>query len=323
METANNLEIVHDVFPYLQVYKNGTIKRLVGTEFTAATYDPQTGVSSKDVSVNPKTGISARIYRPNSSTKGKKLPLVVYFHGGAFCISSVADPKYHDSLNVFVSKANVVLVSVDYRLAPEHPLPAAYDDSWSVLKWVAAHNSKQGSEVWLKELVDFDSVFLAGDSAGANISHFTAIRAGESDEGNLLGVKISGMVMICPYFWGEEPIGIEIQDPVRKSMVDKWWEFVCPSNKGNNDPLINPFVDEAPNLEGVACDRVLVCVAEMDILRDRGILYYESLMKSQWKGKVEMIETKGEDHVFHIFNPNSEKALDLVKIWAAFINEKN
>ncbi|XP_055834341.1 probable carboxylesterase 2 [Solanum dulcamara] len=320
MDTSNNLEIVHDVFPYLQVYKNGTIKRLVGTEFAPATYDSQTDVSSKDVLVNPKNGISARIYRPNSATKGKKLPLVVYFHGGAFCISSVGDPKYHDSLNVFVSCANVVLVSVDYRLAPEHPLPTAYDDSWDVLEWVTAHKSKQGTEVWFKEFVDFDSVFLAGDSAGANISHFMAIKAGKSDEA--LGVKLSGMLMISPYFWGKEPIGIEIQDPVRKSMVDKWWEFVCPSNKGNNDPLINPFVDEAPSIEELACDRVLVCVAELDILRDRGILYYESLVKSQWKGKVEIIETKGEDHVFHIFNPTSEKALDLIKCWAAFINGK-
>ncbi|KAK6792801.1 hypothetical protein RDI58_011882 [Solanum bulbocastanum] len=317
MDTSNNLDIVHDVFPYLQVYKNGTIKRLVGTEFTPATYDSQTNVTSKDVLIDPKSGISARIYRPNSATKSKKLPLVVYFHGGAFCISSVGDPKYHDSLNVFVSCANVVLVSVDYRLAPEHPLPTAYDDSWFVLQWVALHKSKQGNEVWLNEFVNFDTVFLAGDSAGANISHFMAIRA---DEG--LGMKLSGMIMISPYFWGEESIGIEIKDSVRKSMVDKWWEFVCPSKKGNNDPLINPFVDEAPNLEELACDRVLVCVAELDILRDRGILYYESLMKSQWKGKVEIFETKGEDHVFHIFNPNSEKALDLVKSWATFINEK-
>ncbi|OIT08442.1 putative carboxylesterase 2 [Nicotiana attenuata] len=83
-------------------------------------------------------------------------------------------------------------------------------------------------------------------------------------------MKFSGMFMISPYFWGEKPIGIEVQDP-KKAMVDKWWEFVCPSNKGNNDPLINTFVDEAPKLEEMDCDRILVCVAEMDILRDRGI----------------------------------------------------
>lgn len=170
MDTSN--EIVHDVFPYLQVYKNGTIKRLVGTEFTPATYDSQTNVTSKDVMVDPKSGISARIYRPNSITKSKKLPLVVYFHGGAFCISSVGDPKYHDSLNVFVSCANVVLVSVDYRLAPEHPLPTAYDDSWFVLQWVAQHKLEQGSDVWLNEFVDFDNVFLAGDSAGKSLISF-------------------------------------------------------------------------------------------------------------------------------------------------------
>ncbi|KAL2457460.1 putative carboxylesterase 2 [Forsythia ovata] len=314
-------QVIHDVPPYIRVYKDGTIERLLGSEIAPATFDNQTGVSSKDIVVVPDTGVSVRIYRPNLSTNHQKLPLVVYFHGGAFFISSVSDPLYHNVLNILASEAKIVVVSVDYRRAPEHPLPAAYEDSWDVLQWVASHNSGGGTENWLKENVDFGRVFLAGDSAGANISHHMAIRVGRSG-GSVSGIKIDGILMIQPYFWGEEPTGIEARNPIRKAMVDKWWQFVCPSEKGNNDPWINPLVNGAPNLAGLACDRILVCTAENDILRDRGRLYYQSLVKSQWQGKAEAFETEAEDHVFHIINPTGEKAIKLIKRCAEFINHK-
>ncbi|PSS31408.1 Carboxylesterase [Actinidia chinensis var. chinensis] len=315
---SNKLEVSVEVLPYLRVYKDGTIERIAGTEVTPADLDPQTGVVSKDIVIIPETGVSARLYRPNLTLEHKKLPLVVYFHGGAFCISSASDPLYHNSLNILVSKADIVVLSVDYRRSPEHPLPAAYEDSWAALQWVASHSGDGGSEVWLKESVDFGRVFLAGDSAGANISHHMAIRAGLT---RIEGLKIHGIVMIHPYFWGEEPIGLEVKDPIRKAMVDCWWRFVCPSEKGGDDPLMNPFVDGAPSLSGLACDRVIVCVAEKDILRDRGRLYYEKLAKSGWPGTVEIMKTEGEDHVFHIFNPSCEKALNMMKCLASFINQ--
>lgn len=106
-------------------------------------------------------------------------------------------------------------------------------------------------------------------------------------------------------------------------MVDNWWMFVCPSDKGCDDKLINPFTDGAPSVAGLACDKVLVIVAEKDILRDRGRLYYERLVKSDWPGKAEIVEVEGEDHVFHIFDPSSQKAKSLIKRLACFINEAN
>lgn len=60
-------------------------------------------------------------------------------------VSAPADPLYHNNtLNKLVAEANVVAVSVDYRLVPEHPLPAAYEDSWTALQWVASHASEDG-----------------------------------------------------------------------------------------------------------------------------------------------------------------------------------
>ncbi|KAL8029973.1 hypothetical protein ABFX02_14G257300 [Erythranthe guttata] len=321
--------VLHDVPPYLRVYEDGTVERFIGTETTPAALDPHTGVSSKDVIFLPESGVSARLYRPiNPAAAGshKKLPLVVYFHGGAFCISSSADPKYHDMLNILVNEAQILLVSVDYRIAPENPLPTAYEDSWAALKWAASHLSPEetetGGDIWLRESADFDRVFLAGDSAGANISHHLAIRAGSETHGPELGdkFKIAGVLMVQPYFWGEEAIGVEAENPVFKSVVDKWWRFVCPSDRGCDDPWINPFGDGAPGVDGLACGRVLVCVAGNDVLRERGKLYYQCLVEGKKKMKAELFQTEGEDHVFHILDPTAQNSKILIKRCAQFIN---
>jgi hypothetical protein len=62
--------------------------------------------------------------------------VLLYFHGGAFVVESAFGPAYHHYVNALASRAGVLAVSVNYRLAPEHPLPAAYDDSWGALQWV-------------------------------------------------------------------------------------------------------------------------------------------------------------------------------------------
>ncbi|KAF5740697.1 hypothetical protein HS088_TW11G00774 [Tripterygium wilfordii] len=317
MDQQTKAEVARDVFPFIQVLKDGTIRRLVGTEVTPAGFDTETGVLSKDVVIIRKTGVKARLYRPTSCTN--KLPLVVYFHGGGFFTSTIAEPKYHDSLNKIVAEANILLVSIDYRLAPENPLPVAYEDSWAALQWVASHvDGEGGGENWINDYADLGKLFLAGDSAGANISHHLGLKIKGSDLDAKL--KIRGIIMIHPYFWGQVPIGKEATDHFRKSMVDNWWSLVCPSEKENDDPLINPFVDGSPSLAGLACDRVLLFVAENDILRDRGWLYYEKLKKSGWEGKVEIVETEGVDHVFHILDPSCEKVETLFKGLSSFIN---
>ncbi|KAF7843679.1 putative carboxylesterase 2 [Senna tora] len=130
--------------------------------------------------------------------------------------------------------------------------------------------------------------------------------------------------MVNPYFWGKEAIGVEVADRERKEMVDRWWEFVCPSERGSDDPMINPFADGAPGImEGLGCcEKVIVTVAERDILRERGRLYHKRLVNSGWKGRAELYETEGEDHVFHIFDPDCDKARTLIKRLASFINQR-
>ncbi|XP_050214003.1 probable carboxylesterase 2 [Mercurialis annua] len=311
---ALSKEVSQDIFPYLRIYTDGTVERYAGTEVTPPGFDSQTRVLSKDISI---ISPSARIYRPHddSITSNQKLPVLIYFHGGAFCIASPAEPIYHRLMNQVASLAKAIVVSVDYRLAPENPLPAAYEDSWAALQWILGGGR---GEPWLEEYADFERLFLSGDSAGANITHHLSLRVKKCDLRP--NTKVKGIAMIHPYFWGKDPIGNEVGDTIRRAMVEKWWMFVCPSDKGCDDPYINPFVDGAPSLKCVGSENVIIFVAEKDILCDRGKAYYDNLVKSEWQGNAEIVETQGEDHVFHIFNPDCENAHALIKRWASFIS---
>ncbi|KAH1252483.1 putative carboxylesterase 2 [Glycine max] len=78
------------------------------------------------------------------------------------------------------------------------------------------------------------------------------------------------------------------------------------SESGSDDPIINPSKD--PKLGKLASERLLLCVAKKDLVRDRGLYCKELLEKNGWSGVAEVVETKDEDHVFHLFKPNCENA---------------
>ncbi|KAL8143976.1 hypothetical protein V2J09_017008 [Rumex salicifolius] len=310
MDPSNQNEedqvVVHDFFPRFRVYKSGRVQRLQVFQFVPASSDPDQNVTvlSKDVVVSPETGVSVRIFLPAEARRSSlKLPLLIYAHGGAFCLQSAFSSTFHNYVTTLVSQANVIAVSMDYRLAPENPIPACYEDSWAVVQWAAAHQNSNGPDRWLNEHADFSRVFLAGDSAGANIIHNTLIQIG-SDPHPLL--KIRGAALVHPFFGNHEP--------------DELWEYLCQDNVSICEPRLNPTID--PNRLGrIPVERMLVCLAGDDHLRGRGVSYHEALKESAWSGDVEVFETEGEGHVFHLFHPNCEKALALFKRIALFLNQ--
>ena len=137
---------------------------------------------------------------------------MVYFHGGGFCFESAFSSDHHRFFNSLVAQGQVVAVSVEYRQAPEHSLPIAYEDCWAALQWVTSHvindTNTVNKEPWLMNHGDFSRDFFGGDStAGGNIVHNIAMRAGvESLHG---GVKLVGAFLTHPYFWGSKPIRSE------------------------------------------------------------------------------------------------------------------
>lgn len=324
---ANN-ETVAEIPEWIRVFKDGTVERPLDFPIVPPTLN--TGLSSKDITIShhPPKPISARIYLPNiTNSQTKKLPIYVYFHGGGFFFESAFSKLFNDHFLKLVPQANIIVVSVEYRLAPEHPLPAAYDDCWDALKWVASHSTKDttpnNTESWLTEHGDFNRVFIGGDSAGANIVHnILSFRVGpEPLPGD---VQILGSILAHPYFYGSEPVGSEPVTGLEQNFFNLVWKLVYPSAPGGIDnPFINPLGAGAPSLAELACSRMLVCVAEKDGSRDRGVWYYEAVKKSGWKGEIQLFEEKDEDHVYHLLKPalnqDSHKADALIKLMASFL----
>lgn len=315
-------ELEKEFLPFVRIYKDGSVERLLGSPYVPPSpQDPETGVSSKDITISENPSISARLYLPKlEETHHQKLPILVYYHGGGFCIESAFSYDHQRFLNSLVAQAQVVAVSVEYRLAPENLLPIAYEDSWAALQWVASHSIDDGvnKEPWLMNHGDMKRVYLGGDSAGANIAHNMAMKAGAETLNG--GVKILGTALTHPYFWGSGPIGSEPSEGHDKALPYLVWNFVYPTAPGGIDnPLINPFAQGAPSLAGLGGSRLLVSVAEKDELRDRGVSYYDLVRKSNWEGEAELVQVDGEDHAFQILQFETESAKTLTKRLASFM----
>lgn len=345
--TSSSSDIVTDLSPFIRVYKDGKVERLLGSPFVpAGPEDPTTGVSSKDVNISPQ--VSARLYLPKAKSieSSEKLPILIYYHGGGFCLDSAFYFLCHRYVNLLVSQAKAVAISVNYRLAPEFPLPAAYEDSWTAITWVASHSVSDidiggVKEPWLLNHGNFDKIYLVGDSSGGNIVHNLAIKAGgESLPGD---VKIAGGIISHPFFWGSkfqssrkaETTPSDQQRYYHSSYYYRLWMFAYPSAPGGIDnPMVNPFPlllageddhDDAappppPSLSGIGCRKLMVCTSEKDDIRETSVLYVDAVKKSGWKGEVEFVDIEGEGHCFQIFKPETENAKNFINRMASFIN---
>ena len=120
---------------------------------------PQVRIEERAVGYGDLTDVPVRIYWPPIAAHDN-LPVVVFYHGGGWCLG---DLDTHDPVaRAHAVEGEAIVVSVDYRLAPEHPFPAGIDDSWAALRWVGEHAAELGG--------DPDRIAVAGDSAGGNIS---------------------------------------------------------------------------------------------------------------------------------------------------------
>ncbi|GJM94756.1 hypothetical protein PR202_ga11432 [Eleusine coracana subsp. coracana] len=314
-------EVADDMHPFLRRYKDGRVERLTRSVFVPASEAPgATGAATRDVIIDPVTGVSARLFLPvvavaAATGRRRRLPVVVYFHGGAFCTGSAFADPFHRFAATLAVRAAAVVVSVDYRLAPEHPVPAAYDDAWTALRWVVA----SFSDPWLAFHADPARVFLAGDSAGANIVHNVAARLPRTRTGS-----IEGLILLHPFFWGPDRLSSETdrRDDDRPLFAPEWmdtlWPFLTAGAAGNDDHRINPPPETVASLP---CRRALVAVAGKDVVRDRGCRYAAWLRRRR-KSEVTLVESEGEDHGFHLYWPARASAVALMDRVVEFVNGK-
>ncbi|GJW03997.1 probable carboxylesterase 15 [Tanacetum coccineum] len=193
--------VVEDCYGLLQLFSDGSIHREKNIDFTAFSVKDDGSIQYKDYCYDKLNDLHLRLYKPKSATSTTKLPVVYFLHGGGFCFGSFAWPNFHNCCLRIASALHVNVVAPDHRLAPEHRLPAAIDDSFGALKWLQelARNPKSD----LVDSFDFDRFFVIGDSCGGNIAHHLAVRLGPGSP-ELAPIKIRGYVMLAPFFGGIE-----------------------------------------------------------------------------------------------------------------------
>ena len=203
--------------------------------------------------------VPVRIYRPSDD---QFLPAVVFFHGGGWVIGDV---ESHDqTCRLLANGSECVVVSVDYRCAPEHRYPAAAEDCYTATQWVGEHASKLG--------IDVDRVAVGGDSAGANLAAAAALMA--RDRG---GTPLAFQLLVYPPVeatFSRESAVENANGYVLSVAAMKWyWDQYVPDLSRREESYCAPI--HATDLRGLP--PVFVMVAEYDPLRDGCIAYAERL----------------------------------------------
>ncbi|GAB2287202.1 hypothetical protein Dimus_021584 [Dionaea muscipula] len=263
---------------------------------------PKKGVRSHDVVVDASRNLSFRLYIPTSrrtTSSASSLPVIVYFHGGGFCFWSAAYFPYDSLCRRFARKFDAVVVSVDYRLAPEHKFPSQFDDGFVVLKFI--DENRKSIESW-PENADVGRCFLAGDSAGGNLAHNLAVRVCQEHlgEAKLGDVKLTGLVLLQPFFGGVDRVESEIrikEAPILSvAKADAFWTAFLPDGVDRDHWAVNVSGPDAVDLSGLDFPPVIMFVGGFDPLRDWQLRYHDWL-----KGSGHTVSLVDIPTVFHGF----------------------
>jgi len=272
-------------------------------------------VLSKDVPLNQAHNTWLRLFLPKSHPAGK-LPIILYVHGGGFILLSAASSIFHDSCFLRAANIPALIVSLDYRLAPEHRLPAAYDDAVDALLWLRdqAQSIDTGtSDPWLRDHADFSRCFIMGTSAGGNIAYNLALR---SLDLHVEPLRIAGLILSQPYFGGVERTESEARSVDNRTLplavIDVMWELSLPTGADRDHEYCNPLPTIA---KAKGLPRCLVKGFVGDPLLDRMREFAKALEREGVS-----VATLMEDEGFHgieFFSP--EKAAAMVAEFKSFI----
>uniref|UniRef100_A0A5B7C6C6 Alpha/beta hydrolase fold-3 domain-containing protein n=1 Tax=Davidia involucrata TaxID=16924 RepID=A0A5B7C6C6_DAVIN len=242
-----------DPYEHLKIALNpdGSITRLVHLPMAPATGDvlenapPNQSVVSKDVVLDADKKTSLRIFCPTKQTSSAvRLPIVFYFHGGGWIFFSVANVMFHENCELLSTQIPCIVVSVEYRLAPENRLPAQYDDAVDAILWVQKQALDPKGDKWLKDYGDFSRCYLYGSSNGANIVFNAALRALDLD---LEPLRFAGLMMNQPMFGGKDRTKSELKLATDQLLplpaVDLMWELALPPGTDRDHRFCNPMAD--------------------------------------------------------------------------------
>ena len=318
-----------DPFLHLKITlnSNDTITRLREDPHISPSSNPNLPISvlTKDILINPSHNTSARIFLPRKALEHtSKLPLIVYFHGGGFILFSAASDFLHSYCSNLANDVNSIVVSVDYRLAPEHRLPAAYDDAMEAMHWI-----KNQSDDWLRNYADYSNCHIMGSSAGGNIAYQTCLRVTAETNLNydyLKPIQIRGFILSQPFFGRTKRVASELRlssDSILPPHVcDLMWELALPVGVDRDHEYCNPTVGDGDGVldrVGKLGWRVLVSGCEGDPLIDHQMALARVMEE---KGVVVVRSfTAGGCHGVEVRDVIRQKQLhDLIKDFISVLN---
>ena len=234
--------------------ENRLTKRLFGTR--------QPGVDVADRTVRSRSGhhVPVRVYRPAVAADASP-PVVMLFHGGGWAVGSL--DAYDAIASRVAADVGAVVVSVDYRLAPDHPYPAGLRDAWDATVWVVEHAGDLG--------VDGARLAVLGDSAGGNLAAVVCQRA--RDEG---GPAIRHQSLVYPatdLTERDDLVAPDARTPVLSERLLRGFRSFYLGDADPGDPAVSPLL--AADLSGLP--PALVVTAEHDPLRGQGRAYAAAL----------------------------------------------
>ncbi|WP_026566578.1 alpha/beta hydrolase [Bacillus sp. UNC41MFS5] len=249
--------------------------------------------------------IQVRIYTPKEADS---YPILMYFHGGAFFSGNL---ESHDEIvRPICMESGYKVISVGYRLAPEHPFPAPLDDCYNVTKWAAEHKEELK---W-----DGQNLALAGDSAGGNLVAAVSLMARDKKE-----FAITKQVLYYPSLdldVSEFRYLSQVENGkgyfVESDQLAEYNSFYLIGDVDTGNPLVSPIREE--NLESLSA--ALVITAEFDPMRDEGELFAENLKKCGVDVVTKRYE--GATHGFLGKFTHLDEYKDVYKRTADFLNSK-
>ncbi|KAJ7566770.1 hypothetical protein O6H91_02G117800 [Diphasiastrum complanatum] len=307
METAGgeDVTVAEHGIPGLVIHPDDSVTRSpMVPDVPAKSQAEQGEIASRDVIIDSSASscIWARLFVPNnvstplSSATPERLPVVVFFHGGAFVVLSAATGLYHQFCEKLAKEANVIVLSVNYGLAPEHRLPAAYDDAFSAIKWlqsqgVALYHGGD-PDPWLALHADFSSIFVMGDSAGGNIAYHLSLRLAHED---IKPLRVKGLVLIQPSFGGTLK-GAEGSTCIGNRRL---WRLALPPGAEMDHFFCNPTSQPPSTVQNLVLPRTAVLLGGLDRMHDKQHEFVTWLMSA--KQDVELTEFKNATHGFYLF----------------------
>jgi acetyl esterase/lipase len=222
--------------------------------------------------------IPIRVYWPHT---GRNLPALVYYHGGGWVIGSL--DSVDRTCRALANASGCVLISVDYRLAPEHKFPAAVEDADAALRYIAGHPDEFN--------IDPNRIAVGGDSAGGNLATVVSLIA--RDRG---GPRVAFQLLVYPVtdYGDNRPSMQEFAQGyfLTRPMMDYFWGHYLARTEDGQHPHASPF--KAESLAGLP--PAMVITAECDPIRDQGEAYAQRLRESGVP-----VSTKRYDGAIHVF----------------------